>query len=60
MEFGCSDDLLIAMSCVVIMTLITSGLIIFGIVAISNNENKIKLEKKKKRKVNPDDPPWMN
>jgi hypothetical protein len=44
----------------VLITIIACGLLIFGIISITNHDKRIVQKRKKKRKFNPDDPPWMN
>ena len=60
MDFGCSNALLAAMFSLVLITIIACGLLIFGIIFVTNHDKKIFQKRKKKRKINPDDPPWMN
>ena len=60
MNFGCSNNLLVAMFSLVFITILACGLLIFGIISITNRDKRIIQKRKKKRKINPDDPPWMN
>lgn len=60
MNFGCSNDLLVAMFSLVLVTIIACVLLIFGIIFVTNQDKKIAQKRKKKRKINPEDPPWMN
>lgn len=52
-------DLYVAMFVIILMTIIFGVLLIFGIISF-NDKKFSKRKKKKKLKVNPDDPPWMS